>query len=510
VDEIQDLINPGDRMVAFLNNLTLSNEYRGQPFKTRPFQDAWVRPLFGTLRPDGLRQYRQCFQFLPRKQAKTQICAGLATGCALGTEREGEWITLAGSDRGQASHLFRKCVEMIEADRYLDRQCKIYHSVKRIETKRTGNLIEVISADGRRNHGGNPSVVILDEVHCQPNRKLYDTLTSSFGARSEPLAIFISTAGNDRTALVYELYKYACGVRDGTIIDPEFLSVIHEAGPEDDWTDERVWHKAMPALGDFASLDFIRSEFKKAIVSAAEESKFRQFYLNQWVASHTKWLNRAAWDACGVQRFNPAELLGAECYGGLDLSNHRDITAFVLVFPWHGRVRVVCRFWIPEIYARERDAQGHTKYMQWANDGYITLTKKNVIDHDLIFDEIMELTTRYQIKEIRTDPWYSAQVVAKLQSQNVVVNAMRQGTGSMCGPVQQLDILIATEILEHNDNPVLNWMADNVVTERDSEGNIKFSKGASVEKIDGMVSLAMGTGAYMVDQPLPPPVITGG
>ena len=497
-------------MVRFINNLTLCDEYRGQPFKTRPWQDAWIRPLFGTLRPDGLRQYRKCFLFLPRKQAKTQTTAGVATGVILGTPKQGEWVTVAASDRGQASKLYNKVVEMIENDRYLASKCKIYHSVKRIVVKKSGNILEVISADGRRNHGGNPSHVIIDELHCQPNRKLFDALSSSFGARLEPLFLSITTAGNDFTSLVRDEYEYAVGVRDGTTDDPEYLPVIYEAGPEDDWKDERVWHKAMPALGDFAPIEFIRSEFKRALKSPAEESKFRQFYLNQWVASHTKWLDRAAWEVCGEQTFDPAELRGRECYAGLDLSNTRDITALVLVFPFGDAVRVLCRFWIPEVYARERDAKGHTKYLEWSRAGLITLTQKPVIDHDFILDEILELKSQYRIKEIRTDPYYASQIFAKLMHENVNMIAMRQRPVDMTGPVQQLEIMVAMNLLQHNNNAVLNWMAGNVVSESDSYGNRKFSKAASADKVDGMVALAMATGAFMVDIPPPPPKITYG
>jgi len=315
-------LDPGDRAVRFINNLTLSDDFAGQPFRLRPWQARIPRTLFGTIRPDGLRQYRRCLLFLPRKQAKTQLSAAIATYGILGSGREGQQVLLAASDREQASHLYRKSVQMIAADPWLDAQCRVYSSAKRIETKRTGNVLQVLSSDGRRLHGHNPSTVIIDEVHTQPNRELYDALTSAFGARRDPLTLLISTAGHRRDSLLHDEYEYACKVRDGLIDDPEYLPIIYEAGPDDDWTSESVWHKAMPALGDFANLDFIRSECRKAREMASEESKFRQLYLNQWVASQMKWLNRPKWDACGLFKHDPAELLGRPCYGGLDLCGY--------------------------------------------------------------------------------------------------------------------------------------------------------------------------------------------
>lgn len=498
-------LNAAERSVKFISNLTLSDDFVGKPFDLRPWQAAVPRTLFGTIRPDGLRQYRRCLLMLPRKQAKTQLAAGIGTFGILGTGKEGEQVLVAASDREQASHLFRKAVHMVQADPFLDKQCRVYTSAKRIETKR-GNILQVLSSEGRRLHGHNPSVVIIDELHTQPNRELYDALTSSFGARSEPLTLLISTAGNRRDSLAYEEYQYACKVRDFVVDDPEYLPVIFEAADDDDWTDEAVWRKAMPALGDFCNLEFIRSECKKAKESPAEESKFRQFYLNQWVASVKKWLNRAGWDLCGTNRYDEAELAGLPCYGGLDLSNTSDITAFVLVFPMDdGTLRLLCRFWIPRGYAEERDRKGHTHYLRWAEQGFITLTDGDVIDHELILKEVVELCGMHEVKEIRADEWNATQTAVKLIAEGINVRFMRQGTISMNEPVKHLEVLVARERLHHNGNPVLNWMAENVVSEHDSHGNIKFSKGKSAEKIDGMVALAMGTAGAMVDMPVAEP-----
>jgi phage terminase large subunit-like protein len=398
---------------------------------------------------------------------------------------------------------------MIKADAWLRKRCRIYTSAKRIETKKRGNILQVVSSDGRRQHGHNPSLVLMDEVHTQPNRDLYDALTSAFGARRDPLTILISTAGNRRDSLLYEEYEYACKVRDGLIDDPEYLPIIYEAGPDDDWTDEAVWHKAMPALGDFANLDFIRSECRKAREMSSEESKFRQLYLNQWVASIRKWLNRPKWDACGLHHYDPAELLGLTCYGGLDLSAVSDITAFVLIFPMpDGTFRLLCRFWIPKVYAEERDRKGHTKYLQWAAKGLITLTDGEVIDHDLIFAEVVSLCDQHDVRMIRIDKFTATQTAVKLMAKGIPVEMMRQGTISMNEPTCYMEVLIARELLHHGDNAVLNWMADNAVSERDAQGNIKISKHKSADKVDGMVATTMGIAAAMVDVPPAPPVIT--
>lgn len=501
-------MTPSDRAVAWLGNLTLSDDYAGQRLVLRPWQEGIVRSL-NEVRPDGLLKYRRCLLLLPRKQAKTQLAASLSVYHILGSGRTGQSAVVAASDREQASHLFRKAVGMIEADPYLSKQCRVYSSAKRVEARKSGNSLQVLSSDGRRLHGHNPSLVVIDEVHTQPNRELYDALTSAFGARREYLTLLISTQGNRKDTLLYQEYEYAKKVRDGIVDDPEYLPIIFEAAPGDDWTDEAVWHKAMPALGDFCNLEFIRSECRKAREVPSEESKFRQLYLNHLVAAAGKWLNRAGWDVCNATTFDPDELAGRECYGGLDMSNTSDLTAFVLVFPREdGTYRVRGWYWIPEGYAVERDAKGHTQYGKWAREGRITLTEGAVIDHDQIRAQILDLAAEYQIREIRVDPFTATQTASKLMAEGLDVKFMRQGTFSMNEPTRYLEVLIATNRVHAGKDPVLDWQMDNAVAESDTQGNVKISKHRSSEKVDAVVALVMAlSGAMVVDPSVTPEVI---
>ena len=479
---------------------------------TREFQDAIIRALLGTLNPDGKRRYRKALLMLPRKQAKTQLLAAIAVYLLIGTGRSGEQIICAAADKEQASNLFDKCVTMIEANPQLAKRVRIYASKKRIVSKKGGNVLKVVSADGRRQHGLNPSVVIIDELHCQPNRNLYAALTTAQATRAEPLILMISTAGNDRESLCYERYVYAKRVAEDPEKDPTFLPILYEAAEEEDWTDEAVWHKAMPALGDFASLEFIRAEFCEAKESPSKESEFRQLYLNQWVASAQKWVNRQRWDACGRVDWDADELLGRECYGGLDLSNTKDITAFVLVFPMDdGSFRVLCWFWLPREVAEVRDKQsmGNTQFRKWAEEGFITLTDGDMIDHDFIKKTILGdpvtgtpgIVDLYQVQMTRIDPFISTQIAVQLANEGMSVEFMRQGIRSMTEPLKSLEVLIGRELMHHGDNPVLNWMADNAVSVRDAEGLTRLSKGKSQDKIDGMVSMVMGLAAATTMRP---------
>jgi phage terminase large subunit-like protein len=288
-----------DRAVAVISRLTHTGDFAGQPFNLRPWQERdIIRPLFRTGK-DGRRVYRTCLLMLPRKNGKTELAAAIAVYSLLFDSKQGE-IYLAAADRDQAGKVFQAMLAMLRQDPELEAKVDIVESQKRIVHRASGSFCKAISAEAYSKHGFNASVVIYDELHCAPNRELYDVLVTSQGGRLQPLMIVISTAGYDRQSILWELYAHAQNVRADPSIDPTFLPILYEAPPEADWTSERVWKKANPALGDFRSLEEMRIACQRAQQIPAQEMTFRQLYLNQWTESSARWIPLAAWDACCV------------------------------------------------------------------------------------------------------------------------------------------------------------------------------------------------------------------
>ena len=164
------------------------------------------------------------------------------------------------------------------------------HSQLRMIHRKSGTIYRAISAEAYSKHGFNASRIIYDELHAAPSRELYDVLTTSMGARAQPLVILISTAGYDRHSILWELYSHAQKVKENPALDPTFLPILYEAAPDADWTDERVWHQANPALGDFRSLEEMRIACARAKEIPAQEMTFRRLYLNQWTESAERWI----------------------------------------------------------------------------------------------------------------------------------------------------------------------------------------------------------------------------
>ncbi|HCA53501.1 MAG TPA: terminase [Mycobacterium sp.] len=490
---------PADRAVRLINGLShTSGPFAGELFELRKWQEHQIiRPLF-TTRKDGLRQYRTCLLMLPRKNGKSEICAALAIYFLLFDGEIGAQVYSAAADREQAALVFNVAAQMIRNDPELLEVCEIIDSQKRIVHRKSGSFYRAISAEAYSKHGFNASVVIYDELHAAPSRVLWDVMSTSQGARLQPLMLAITTAGYDRHSILWELYAHAKKVEENPSIDPAFLPIIFEAPIDADWTSEKVWKAANPALGDFRSLEEMRTACQRAQSIPAQENTFRRLYLNQWTEQSERWIDLATWDAsAGV--VDVAELRGRKCFAGLDLSSRTDLTALVLVFPDEdGGTTVLPYFFVPGDNVAARERTDRVPYAQWIKAGHITATPGNVVDQGFIRERINQLGVEFSIQELAFDPWNATKITTELKGDGFEVVELRQGFRSLSEPTKHLGALVASKKLRHGGHPVLRWMASNMVVRQDPNGNLAPDKSKATDKIDGIVALITGLARSIV------------
>lgn len=466
-------------------------EYAGKPFKLQDWQyKKIVSPLYGTVNRHGNRQYRTCLVMVARKNGKTSLAAALALYHLFGDGEMGAEIYSAATDRDQASLVFNEAASMVRQSPLLLSKCKIIDSQKRIVRYETNSFYRAIAADAASAHGYNASCIIYDELHAAANRDLYDVLSTSMGARRQPLLLIISTAGSDKNSILYEQYGYAKKMLNGTVADDTFLPVIFEVDEKEDWEDEANWFKANPALGTFRSIEEMRSFYRKAKENAAETNNFKRLYLDQWTAQQTRWLPLEAWNKCSgvVDRL---ELKNIKCWAGLDLSSSDDLTAFVLVFNVDGIYKVMPYFFMPADNIEKRVKKDRVPYDVWASQGYLFTTPGNVIDYKFIEDKICDIAKEFEISEIAYDPYNALMLNQKLVEFGFNMVEIRQGMKSLSPPTKQTEVLILSQKLNHGGNPVLSWMFDNVMVVTDANDNRRVDKEKSNEKIDGIQALIM-------------------
>lgn len=484
-----------DRAVKFIENLRhTKGKWAGKRFWLLPWQEQIIRDIFGVVKEDGNRQFLTAFVEIGKKNGKSELAAAVALYLLYADNEPSAEVYGAAADRQQASIVFDVANQMVRMTPALMKRSKVMGATKRIVNYSNAGFYQVLSAEVGTKHGLNVSGLVLDEVHAQPNRKLYDVLTKGSGdAREQPLFFLITTAGTEKESICYELHTKAVDILAGRKIDPTFYPVVFGLTDEDDWHDEENWYKANPSLGQTIQIARVREAYREAVQNPAEENVFKQLRLNMWVSSLTRFIPEQIYDLGNIP-IDMESLKGRDCYGGLDLSSTGDITAFVLMFPPRNEEEkyiLLPFFWIPEETIPLRVRRGSVPYDVWQKQGYLLATEGNVIHYGFIEKFIEKLGETYHILEIAFDRWGAVQMVQNLEGMGFTVVPFGQGFKDMSPPTKEFYKLLMEGKIIHGGNPVLRWMAGNVVVETDPAENIKPTKAKSPEKIDGIVASIM-------------------
>ena len=484
-----------DYAVGFIECLChTKGTWAGKPFELIDWQERIIRDIFGILKPNGYRQFNTAYIEIGKKNGKSELAAAVALLLCCGDGEERAEVYGCAADRQQASIVFEVAADMVRMCPALGKRVKILASQKRMVYLPTNSFYQVLSAEAYSKHGFNIHGVVFDELHTQPNRKLFDVMTKGSGdARMQPLYFLITTAGTDTQSICYETHQKAKDILEGRKIDQTFYPVIYGAKEDEDWTDPEVWKRSNPSLGITVGIDKVQAACNSARQNPAEENSFRQLRLNQWVKQSVRWMPMEKWDAC-VTPVDAEALEGRVCYGGLDLSSTTDVTAFVLVFPPTEEdepFAVLPYFWIPEENLELRVRRDHVPYDVWQKQGFLMTTEGNVVHYGFIESFIEKLGEKYNIREIAFDRWGAVQMVQNLEGMGFTVVPFGQGFKDMSPPTKELMKLTLEKKIAHDGHPVLRWMADNIFIRTDPAGNIKADKEKSTERIDGVIALIM-------------------
>ncbi|MEV9641755.1 terminase TerL endonuclease subunit [Mammaliicoccus sciuri] len=487
-------------VVEFIPMLKLVDDFYGQPFILQDWQYEVLWDVYGTVNEQGYRQYRYAYLEIPKKNGKTTLIGGLGVYHLVCDPPQGQ-IYCCAADKKQAGLVYKAAVAMIDQDEELGKILKVKESTKEIFNLETGTIFTVLSAEAYTKHGINPTVVIFDELHAQPNRDLWDVMTFGAGVtRKEPLWWVITTAGDDpdRNSIGWEIHDQAIKLRDGELIDPTWYVRVYGIEEDDDIFDEEVWYRVNPSLGHAIPIEALRSEALAARNSEASEKLFRWLRLNQWVSlKQHSWQPLSLWDKTNGD-WSLSELVGKRCYPGLDLASTTDLTAACYLFPPQAGFddwRFIFDAWVPDENMKERVKRDKVPYNRWVNQKHLFTTPGNVTDYDFVKARLLQANQQYEIVTIGTDEWNSRMLTTQLMNEGIEVIEIPQNMKHMSPAMKMIERMMKLDKMTHEKNPLARWCWGNTVIAIDGNENIKPMKNKSPERIDLTVALvnAMAT-----------------
>lgn len=462
----------------------------GKPIRFSDWQSEFFSALYGwrVYGHEDWCRYRRAYLEVPRGNGKTTKVAAAAVKRLFG--RKGVMVIGVASDREQANIVFADAAAMVRADRALSDAIDITDSTRRMRRIGDhGGRYLVLSSEDHRAEGYHPDLIIFDELHAQRDRGLWDVLSTSQINLPDALMFAITTAGDDRESICWKVHEMARSACEDRMTAPDMLAAIYAAEDGDDIEDPKVWKKANPNLGVSVMEAEIRAKVAEAKRDPLVMSTVMRYHFDVWQQPQMKPIRLEDWDACGGM-VDETALEARTAYGGLDVAQVNDLTAFALAFPADdGSVDLLMRFWVPEATIAKNHA-----YAEYVARGLITPTPGSATRFDFIREEIVRLFGRFRIAEIGYDKWAAYQLAQELSDHGLEMVEMRQGFVSMSEPTKAFLRLVLDRRIRHGGNAVLRWNVDNLVVIQDAPGNIKPDKSKASGKIDGAVAAIMAVG----------------
>ncbi len=477
----------------------------GKPILLDPWQKFWTAVLYGWRKqvetqdgPLWLRRFSRAYEEVARKNGKSTWKGPQGAYLWMMDGEPGAEVYAVATTREQAMTVFRPAFDNIKKWRKksgkLSRAIRCYEGLNQERLEAGGASFKPLASNADSQDGFNPSAILFDELHAQATRDQWDVLESGLGARQQALLSAITTAGFILDGICVEIRDYLISVLKGRRQDDSFFGYIYTLDQGDNPLDEKVWIKANPGLGRSKTLDYMRTQARKAAALPSAKASFETKDLNIWRNDAEGWIDLEVWDK-GSRKLNLKALEGRPCYGGLDLASTRDLTAFVLAFPPQDGEKdwqILARVWCPAAKL-EAEADDAAPYKRWAKQGALTVTEGDVTDYAPIREAVIEACNTYKVESIGFDIWNAQHLCNELMERDVPLVEIPQNTGGMYPGAKKLEELVYGKRLRHGGNPVLRWCAGNVALLYDTNGNFRPDKKRSNRngRIDPIVALVM-------------------
>jgi phage terminase large subunit-like protein len=482
-------------------------KYAGKLFELMPWQEFFLVMLFGMKYVvSDLRLFRTALLCVPKKNGKSEFSGAIGTIMTFFEDEEGAECYSAANKLDQAKYSWEASMKILKRLRLesesINNDLGLYNSTNNCNLVNRSNdsFFKPISADSKTLDGVNPQFAAIDEFHEAKTNDIPNNMESGMVSREQPLLLYTTTRGFNIQGPLFRMEQSFELILKGELEDDEVFPLIYTLDPDDDWEDESLWIKANPGLGRTPTLEGLRGLYTKAKTrGSSHEINFKTKNLNIWTSVAARWVKDSDFIA-GRSTWDRSELSGLMCFAGLDLAKTRDLTAVSYFFPPQAgfdKFRVLTRYFMPTISAKECEADDMVPYEDWARAGWLTLTPGNVRDDSHIMATIMNDCREFDVKGISYDPWNATTLAVNLTEEEVEMNEFRQNTSNFNEPITHLEGIVMSHELDCGGDPMMRWMFGNIEIYTDGNGNRKFDKQRSRQKIDGPVALAMGVAEWL-------------
>jgi len=495
---------PADNLCAFIERLPhVKGPLAGEPITLEPWQVFILTTVFGWVQADGRRRFRRSYIEVPRGNAKSTLSSAVGLYMLAADGEGGAEVYSLATTRDQARIVFGDAQTMARRSAGFRSRFGIAVGAHNMNVLASGSKFEALSAEGSTLDGLNIHFGCVDELHAHKTRTVYDVVETGTGKRNNSLLWVITTAGSNRAGICYEIRTFVTKLLEGVFEDDSQFGIVYGLDDGDDWTTEEALIKANPNWGISVQPEVLVPLQAKAMQLPSAVNNFKTKHLNEWVNADTAWMDMRAWDRCADTALDLDTFAGQPCWIGLDLASKTDIAALMLLFAHpeiEGGYAIFGRYYLPEDTVM---ASSNSQYAGWMRNGSLTVTPGNVIDFGWIEADLIEMSSRFQVQGVAFDPFQATQLSTRMLAEGLPMIEVRPTVLNFSEPMKALEALVLQRRLIHDGDPVLGWMASNVVAHLDAKDNIYPRKERPENKIDGIVALIMALSRALIGDGTP-------
>jgi phage terminase large subunit-like protein len=484
------------RAIAFIQQYCRHHEgpLAPQLITLEVWQKALVSVIFGILDSDGLRQFREAFVVMGRKNGKTLLDAAIAAYMMYADGEYGGRAYFVASRLDQSRLAFEAFYQMVSKEPRLATKTKKRRSDVYIAESNSSAMPVAFSE--RKTDGLNPSYVSLDELASwrgDAGLKQYEVFKSALGARKQPLMFGISTAGYENDGIYDELIKRSTAVLNGTSKETRLAPFLYIIDDPDKWNDIEELKKSNPNLGVSTSVDYMLEEIAVAEGSLSKKTEFLTKYCNIKQNSSQAWLTAQDVKKCFGNDLTLEDFRHSYALGGIDLSLAVDLTAAVIVIEKKGVSWFATQFFMPANKVDEATQRDGLPYRIYAQRGLLTISGENTVDYHDVHEWFRKLERDFEILPLKVgyDRYSAAYLVQDMEADGFSMESVSQGS-NLTGVLIDMEGMIKDGRLRCiDDNDLMKvHMLDAALKFEEGTNRRRLVKMSAKQHIDGMAALS--------------------
>ena len=419
------------RAIAFIQQYCRHHEgpLAPQLITLEVWQKALVSIVFGIVDAEGLRQFREVFVVMGRKNGKTLLDAAISVYMCIADGEYGARAYFCAPKLDQARLAFEAHYQMITKDPRLAKMAKKRRTDIYFEESNSSSMPVAFSE--RKTDGLNPSFVSLDELSSwrgQAGLRQYEVFKSALGARSQPLMFGITTAGYENESIYDELMKRSTAVLNGTSKETRLAPFLYMIDDPEKWNDINELRKANPNLGVSTSVDYLLEEINVAEGSLSKRYEFLCKYCCIKQTASSCWFSAEDVKKMFSGTKPISELAG---YGlvGIDLSQTTDLTSACALVEKDGIIWVISHFWLPGERIQEATQRDGVPYQIMIDRGFLSLSGEQFVDYHDVFNWVEKIRKEYKILPLQVgyDRYSSQYLISQLEQASYHCESVFQG-----------------------------------------------------------------------------------